>query len=169
MKKNIERLQRVGRITDYICMFLILVYLIITIYFYIDNKVNMHSIALDKPFLIYSLKWIYAIIIILCLLIIKKNANLYWLLINCILLNILLLCLIIWYLSIIFYVSIFDMFLLEIISIFLIFRVNSKLFITEYNIDVNYKRVLIIIIASVFIAIISYLILYYNQIGKIIL
>lgn len=169
MKKNIERLQRVGRITDYICMFFVLVYLIITIYFYIDNKVNMHSIALDKPFLIYSLKWIYAIIIILCLLNIKKNANLYWLLINCILLNILLLCLIIWYLSIIFYVSIFDMFLLEIISIFLIFRVNSKLFITEYNIDVNYKRVLIIIIASVFIAIISYLILYYNQIGKIIL
>ena len=135
MKKRIK-IGNTYMIFLYLYMGLIFLYIYITIAFYFSS-LKVLSLLPVKPTLYYFIKWLYGILMIIGILRIKKNPNLCWLLLNsvsiCVLLE--------WPQSFAYFVSIFDLFLLELVSLALIITINRKSFLRIYSIEGALKAI----------------------------
>ncbi len=164
---NIKELLKTGRYSV-LLLVLILLYIVTTGYFYYKNVIYPTALhAPYKPFILYVIKWSYSIILGVSLINIKKKPHLYWSLINWISICILLLSGVIFYLSFVFYVSIFDMFLLETISILCLLYSNTDHFILIYKIKRTFKEIILSIIIPIIITIPIFFLLYSFQQGDI--
>jgi hypothetical protein len=137
MKMNIKKQLKTGNINIFLKLSLVLsvLYLVITMLYYLDSIIHPNvSIlrAIDRPFVLYIVKWLYALIIIICLVKINSNFSLYYLIINTVSFAILSLSFMDNY-YFLFYECDVEMFLLEIVAIVLIIVTNLKAFITNYN------------------------------------
>lgn len=169
MKMNIKELLKTGRYSV-LLLVSILLYIVITGYFYFENILYPTALhAPDKPFIIYVIKWSYSAILGLSLINIKKKPQMYWYLINRMSICILLLSGIMFYLSFVFYVSIFDMFLLETISILCLLYSNTDHFILVYKIKRTSKEIILNIIIPIIITIPIFFLLYSFQQGDVLL
>jgi len=115
-----------------ISLFIFLGGSVLSLIFYTFFDSGLH--AANQPFIIYLVKWIYALFLVWSLMNLNKKPNLSWTLINIVSLSVLLLTYVIPFIFL-FYRSAIDMFFLEFISIFLIVYANLTRFIKRYNIQ----------------------------------
>lgn len=150
---NIKKLLKTGK-SQIVFIILIIIYIIYTLIFYIHSLIPdgiLH--APDKPLPLYLIKWIYATLLLVGILRFNSKPHLSYLLINTISICILLLSFISLYYWF-FYVSLVDIFLLEIIAIGLVLAANLNNFITKNLIKRKFIDFIIIIILPIIITII---------------
>lgn len=109
-------------------LILILIYLIVTIHFYFTEN-DVMSLFPKKPIYLYFIKWICAMLMIVGIVRINKQPFFCKILLNVVSVCVLIQC----YNLFSYYVSIFDVFLLEIVSVALIFTINRKYFVKFMN------------------------------------
>lgn len=155
MKKNLKKQQAEGSNMKYkkilnVSLIFTIIYFLWTLLFYLKHQFYPDSLhAINKPFLLYIIKWTYASIIIIALLNISKKSIYSWIAINSTSIAIILLA-IIYYITGIYYSSLIDYFLLELIALMLMIITNTINFVNTYKI----KRKISYLIYIIFIPIV---------------
>jgi len=128
----------------FIIMMLAVIYLINELFIFPTTSKRILTLVSFKPCNIITIKCCYALLMIIGILRIKKETAFYWIMLNFSSVGVLTIC----YLNFWFYSSNFDLFLLEICSIWLLILINLNSFIYYYEIKQKIPKIILIIFIS---------------------
>ena len=155
MKMNIKKQLKDGNWTTlslWINLIFIIIYLINEIVIFPIISYGRESLCSRMPYFLVTIKCYYALLMIVSILRIKKDPNWYWLLLNLASMGVLS----IWFYSFGFYSSDLDIFLLELVAIWLLILTNLKSFVKMYEIKRTFSKTGLIVIIPVIISIMIY-------------
>lgn len=146
---NPKKLPKVGKILN-ITLALIIIYIIYTVGYYVRSRMYFDGLLRmpDQPLLLYIFKWIYALLLLIGIMQLNKNAPIAYLLINSTSVAIILF----WLLTnieLVYYTSLIDFFFLELVAALLILTTNLGSFIRQYNIKRKLSDLLYIFVIPI--------------------